>query len=281
MARGASGAPRGGRSTGVDMQGEKEWLMQAVLFARLAAVAIPLALSAGCVTWTSTEKDDILNDVARLKQDMRDLKGPSSGSGVRDQIADTNNRLTSIETQLAQLKGVDEDLEHRLAQVEGDVQAIRGGAPPGGMTPAGVTPGVPGALPGPGQPGTVPPSTGANDQFDAAMRSFQEGRYREADTFFSEYIRENPRSPKIEDAYFYKAESQFAEANYEDAIVTYDEFRKRFRGSRLVAPALLKQGLAFKALGFKSDARTFFRELIRLYPNSAEAAQARKELDAL
>lgn len=264
------------------MQGEKGWHMQAVRFARLAAVVIPLALSTGCVTLTATEKDDLLNDVARLKQDMRDLKGPSSGSGVRDQLADTNNRLTSIETQLAQLKGVDEDLEHRLAQVEGDVQAIRGAAAPGGLTPGGITPGGPGGMPGPGgEAGTVPPSTGANDQFDAAMRSFREGRYKEADTFFSGYIRENPRSPNLEDAYFYKAESQFAEGNYEDAIVTYDEFRKRFRGSGKVAPALLKQGLAFKALGFKSDARTFFRELIRLYPNSTEAAQARRELDAL
>jgi tol-pal system protein YbgF len=212
---------------------------------------------------------------------MRDMKGPSSGSGVRDQIADTNNRLTSIETQLAQLKGVDEDLEHRLAQLEGDVQAVRGGVAPGGLTPPGV-PGGPGTMPGPGgEEGSVPPSTGARDQFDAAMRSYREGRYQESDTFFSEYIRENPRSPKIEDAYFYKAESQFAQGNYEDAIVTYDEFRKRFRASRMVAPALLKQGLAFKALGFRSDARTFFKELIRLYPNTPEAAQARKELDAL
>ncbi len=263
------------------MQGEKGWHMQAVVIARLAAVVIPLALSTGCVTWTATEKEDLLNDVGRLKQDMRDMKGPSSGSGVRDQLADTNNRLTSMDTQLAQLKGVDEDFDHRLAQLEGDVQALRGGAAPGGVTTPG-TAGAPGTVPEPGaQAGTVPPSTGASDQFDAAMRSFREGRYKEADTFFSEYIRENPRSTNIEDAYFYKAESQFAEGNYEDAIVTYDEFRKRFRGSRLVAPALLKQGLAFKALGFKSDARTFFRELIRLYPNSTEASQARKELDAL
>ena len=255
--------------------------MQAVIIARVSVVLIPLALSTGCVTWTATEKDDLLNDVSRLKQDMRDLKGPSSGSGVRDQIADTNNRLTSIDTQLAQLKGVDEDFDHRLAQLEGDVQAIRGTAAPGGLTPPG-TPGAPGPVPGTGgESGSVPPTTGATDQFDAAMRSFREGRYQESDTFFSEYIRENPRSPRIEDAYFYKAESQFAQGNYEDAIVTYDEFRKRFRGSRMVAPALLKQGLAFKALGFKSDARTFFRELIRLYPNATEAAQARKELDAL
>ena len=256
--------------------------MQAWRMARLSAAVLPFMLLAGCITWTATEKDDLLNDVARLKQDMRDLKGPSSGSGVRDQLADTNNRLTSIETQLSQLKGVDEDVDHRLAQVEGDVQAIRGtGAYPGGTTPGAIPGGPGGPLPGPGEAGTVPPTSGANDQFEAAMKSLREGRYKEADTFFSGYIRENPRSPKLEEAYFYKAESQFADANYEDAIVTYDEFRKRYRSSRLVAPALLKQGLAFKALGFKSDARTFFRELIRLYPNSAEAAQARRELDAL
>jgi tol-pal system protein YbgF len=183
---------------------------------------------------------------------------------------------------------VDEDFDHRLAQLEGDVQAIRGTGPssgPGtipGTTPGATPGGAPGGpAPGPEGPGAVPPTSGANDQFDAAMKSLHAGRYKEADTFFSGYIRENPRSSKLEQAYFYKAESQFSDGNYEDAIVTYDEFRKRFRGSNLVAPALLKQGLAFKALGFKTDARTFFKELIRLYPNSSEATQARKELDAL
>ncbi len=252
----------------------------------LQAASLLLAglLLSGCASWTTTEKEDLLTDVTRLKRDMRDLKGPtSSGGGVRDQLADMNNRLNSIETQLAQLKGVDEDFNHRLTQVEGDVQALRGGASPsagsgepGAAPPEGVT--GPGGAPPPS--GSLPPPAAAVDNFDAAMRAFNAGRYKEAETFFSTYIKENPRSSKLEDAYFFHAESQFAQRNYEDAIVTYDEFRKRYRSSRRIPAALLKQGLAFKALGFKSDARPFFRELIRLYPNSPEAAQARRESES-
>ncbi|OGP82783.1 MAG: hypothetical protein A2Y95_03460 [Deltaproteobacteria bacterium RBG_13_65_10] len=257
--------------------------------------ALPLLLAglllSGCATWTTTEKEDLLTDMTRLKRDMRDLKGPtSSGGGVRDQLAETNNRLNAIEAQLAQLKGVDEDFNHRLSQIEGDVQVIRGGGAsvgpegqpnlgePGGMPPDGNTiGGAPGAPPG---SGSLPPPAAAVDNFDAAMRAFNAGRYKEAETFLATFIKENPRSSKLDDAYFFHAESQFSQSNYEDAIVSYDEFRKRYRSSRRIPAALLKQGLAFKALGFKSDARPFFRELIRLYPNSPEAAQARREAES-
>ena len=42
--------------------------------------------------------------------------------------------------------------------------------------------------------------------------------------------------------------------------------------------ALLKQGLAFKQLGEKGNARVILNELIRKYPKSKEAAVARKKL---
>ena len=259
--------------------------MRAATLFRILPVVLVFLVVAGCASWTTTEKEDILTDVSKLKREMRDLKGPTaSGGGVRDELADSSNRLTSVENQLAQLKGVDEDFDHRLSQLEGDLQALRGSAAP---PYAAGTPGAPGT-PGPGEtppggdePVEAPPAPATLSQFDAAMQAYKAGRYREADNFFAQFIKENPRSAKLEDAYFYRGESQFGQGNYEDAIVTYDEFRKRFRGSRRIPAALLKQGMAFKALGFKSDARPFFRELIRLYPNAPEAAQARREMESL
>jgi tol-pal system protein YbgF len=252
---------------------------------RVAFLLVVGLLFSGCASWTTTEKEDLLSDVTRLKHDMRELKGPtSSGGGLRDQLAEMDNRLNSIETQLAQLKGVDEDFNHRLAQIEGNMQTVGGGA--SAYAPAPGSPGMvsPGSVTEPGgassPSGSLPPPAAAVDNFDAAMRAFNDGRYKEAETFFSTYIKENPRSSKLEDAYFFEAESQFSQRDYEDAIVTYDEFRKRYRSSRRIPAALLKQGLAFKALGFKSDARPFFRELIKLYPSSPEAAQARREMES-
>ena len=45
--------------------------------------------------------------------------------------------------------------------------------------------------------------------------------------------------------------------------------------------ALLKQGLSFKQLGEKANARLILNELIRKYPKSKEAAIARKKLETL
>jgi len=252
----------------------------------LTVVGGALLLS-GCATWTTTEKDDLLNEVSQLRRQVRSLQGPTSGGGgIRDQLAEINNRVNSLEGKVAQLGGVDEDLNYRLAQLEGNVAPPQIGGPlgPDGMP---TTPGSP--YPGPGGAGTgIAPPTATQDPFDGAMRAFREGRYRESTTFFDTFVRENPRSDRLEEAYFYKGLAQFSEAEasrdekgYEEAILTFDKLRHDYPRSKFLAASLLKQGLAFKALGWPSEARVFLNDVVQRYPNSPEATQAREELKAL
>ncbi|MFQ5458101.1 MAG: tol-pal system YbgF family protein [Myxococcota bacterium] len=241
-------------------------------------------LLAGCATWTTTEKNDLLKDFDRLSRDVRTLKGPTSGGGgVREQLAELNTRLNSLEGKVAQLAGVDEDFNYRLAQFEGRVPPGMGG-PPGyePVTPGGET--LEGGVP----PGGVPTSPATQDPFDAGMRAYREGRYNNAVTFFETFLRENPRSPRIEEAYFYKGQAQFGDAEmtrnekgYEGAILTFDKLRHDYPNSKFLPASLLRQGLAFKALGWPTEARVFLSDVIKRYPNSPEAAQAQKELKAL
>jgi TolA-binding protein len=240
----------------------------------------------GCATWTTTEKNDLLNDMGKMRRDIRNLKGPTSGGGgIRDQIAQLTNRVSTLEGKLAQLGGVDEDLNYRLTQLEGNLSGVRAGGPGSGVSPYRYE--GPGGSPTEGGAGTagIAPSTATQDSFDMAMRAFNDRRFSETVRFLDTYIRENPRSPKLEDAFFYRGEAQFAMAEsrrdekiYEEAILSFDKFRHDFPKSKHLPASLLKQGLAFKALGYPSDAKLFFNDVVRRFPNSSEATQARREL---
>ncbi len=243
----------------------------------------------GCATWTTTEKNDLLNDIGNMRRDIRNLKGPTSGGGgIRDQIAELTNRVSTLEGKLSQLGGVDEDLNYRLTQLEGNLSGVRPGGPGPGEAPYGYEGAGPyGGPPTEGGVGTtgIAPSTATQDSFDMAMRAYNDRRFDETIRFLDTYIRENPRSPKLEDAYFYRGEAQFAMAEsrrdekiYEEAILSFDKFRHDFPKSKHLSASLLKQGLAFKALGYPSDAKLFFNDVVRRFPNSSEAAQARREL---
>lgn len=243
-----------------------------------AAIAASLLLS-GCATWTTTEKDNLLNDIAQLNRDVRGLKGPtSSGGGIREQMAELNSRLNSIEGKVAQLGGVDEDFNYRLAQIEGRTSPGYGPPDQPGTTLEG------GVL----TPGGIPPSRPAQSPFDAGLRAYREGRYTDAVSFFDTFIDENPRSVRLEEAYFYKGQAQFSDAEmnrneegYEGAILTFDKLRHDYPRSEYIPGSLLRQGLAFKALGWPTEARVFLKDVVTKYPNTPEAKQAEKELEAL
>jgi TolA-binding protein len=68
---------------------------------------------------------------------------------------------------------------------------------------------------------------------------------------------------------------------FNNAIVEFDEVRRRFPQNEKVAAALLGQGAAFSELGEKLNARLVLQELVEKYPQSAEAARAKQRLKAL
>jgi TolA-binding protein len=69
------------------------------------------------------------------------------------------------------------------------------------------------------------------------------------------------------------------EAN--NAIVEFDEVRRKYPQSERVAASLLGQGVAFAELGEKLNARLVLQELVEKYPQSPEAVTARQRLKAL
>jgi ABC-type branched-subunit amino acid transport system substrate-binding protein len=77
---------------------------------------------------------------------------------------------------------------------------------------------------------------------------------------------------------FLKAEEQFHEKSYEDALDLYEEYLIRFPVEPMAPAALMKIGIISSLLGNYADARQAYQQLISKYPGSSFAQDAMFEI---
>ena len=75
-----------------------------------------------------------------------------------------------------------------------------------------------------------------------------------------------------------KAHQHFKNKEWEQAILVYEEFRKKNPKSKEFKTATLNIGMSFNNLDLKKEASMFFREVIERFPSSSESKIARKNL---
>lgn len=78
-----------------------------------------------------------------------------------------------------------------------------------------------------------------------------------------------------------RAAANYADGQYEDAILEYQKLIDTYPKDRRVPEAYLRQGLSLINLGRKQEAKYFLNTLIDKYPNSSEARTAREKLKTI
>lgn len=121
----------------------------------------------------------------------------------------------------------------------------------------------------------------ADKLYGFAKKSFDQQNYETARDAFEKFLETYPESDKADNARFWIGEIYFNEKWYEKAIVEYEEVIKQYPEGNKVRAAYLKQGIAFQKLGETGNARLIFKDLTQKYPDSSEAAIAKKKLDKL
>lgn len=76
-------------------------------------------------------------------------------------------------------------------------------------------------------------------------------------------------------------ELYYSQGKFEEAIASYDKYRKQFPRGKRYAQATLKMGLAFQKLEMNQDAKAFYKEVIQRYPKTRVAILAEKNLKKL
>jgi tol-pal system protein YbgF len=198
---------------------------------------------------------------------------------TQQNLAENNNRLESMTTQIQALsesleeaKGRIAKLSEQVAQTQNIIQTLN--APPPAAEGAGGT--------GPGGE-TKPPASvpDADTLYKSGLSYFNGGQYQLAVQAFQEYLQYYGETDLASNAQFYIGECYYSQSNYSQAIEEYNKCLERYpRGNKLAA-AQLKKGYALLAMDQQQAGVRELRSLIQRYPNSREAELARQRLRKL
>ena len=256
---------------------------------------------------TEAEREEL----NRLKADLDE---------TRKQLADTRAELSSLDGRLNTMEGAVQEIKSgavpgstslaefgdRLAAVETEVQRQRellqvheeklrllhdavlpSGKPPGETVaadpkaPAPEAPkaDVPPKPAAPAQVATVTPV--AERDYLNAWQRLREKDYRGAIQQFKKFVEDHPNNSLTDNAQYWIGESHYALKEFDQAILEFDEVRKKYADGNKAPDAWLKIGLAFAELGNRVDARLILQEVINRYPQSDAAKKARDKIQDL
>jgi TolA-binding protein len=208
---------------------------------------------------------------AELKNDgSGNMQTDSSGTYVagnmnQQQRAQIDSRFFEIDRDFRELYGKIEVIERKL---------VEGGA----GTPV-VTPAAPNALDASKEKlqsleKRISTLEEALLALDKKISQLSQGRSADSAQVFEEKLKD-ARGP------FGRGELLFAAGRYEEAIASYDQYRKNFPRGRRYPHATLKMGLCFQKLKMDNDAKAFYKEVIQRYPNTRVSVRAEENLKRL
>ncbi len=103
---------------------------------------------------------------------------------------------------------------------------------------------------------------------------FADGR-KMLETFIGSY----PQHDLYVNALYWIGEALYGEKKYELAILQFQDVISKYPKHPKAPAAMLKQALAFNALGDAANARTTMQKLVEEYPDSSQVAAAKKYLE--
>ncbi|SHI78552.1 tol-pal system protein YbgF [Desulfatibacillum alkenivorans DSM 16219] len=207
-----------------------------------------------------------------LRNEVRTINGlmEEQGYQLRSRVGSAQTTGGQAQEHAAILEARVESLEKTLLKMESylGMEGKTGEVPAPAQTEAEAAP--------------VPAKELDEDQaYAQAKKDFDEMRLEKARDGFKNFLARFPNSSKADNALFWMGETFFKEKWYEKAILQYQDVIEKHPKANKVPAAYFKQGLAFSMLGDNSNAKLIWTELIRKFPNSAEAGWAQKKLDAL
>jgi tol-pal system protein YbgF len=94
----------------------------------------------------------------------------------------------------------------------------------------------------------------------------------------NKFLEKNPNHELAANAHYWIGETYYTEKSYDQAILEFEKVIKNYPDKEKVPAAMLKQGMAFKAIGDKKSASYILNKLIEKFPKTAEASSARSKL---
>jgi tol-pal system protein YbgF len=169
---------------------------------------------------------------------------------LNDTLDELKVRLAKVSKQLEDMQSTQQNVAAQQAQQQAQQQALAQAPPPDVL-------------------------------YNNGVRDYSGAKNDLATQEFSDYIKFYPNTDLAGNAYFYLAEIQYRQGNYQQAVQNYDQVLQNFPSGNKAASAQLKKGFALIELGKQDDGVKELRHLLQRYPHSPEALQARERLRKL
>jgi tol-pal system protein YbgF len=246
----------------------------------LALLALMLPLASACVT---------IAEFRKLERQVRDTQRGSGGSADPTRIADLSAQIDDLEGEIQRLEGRLEVSEHRIDEAMKEAKAARAEV----SAPSSSRESVDGVAPEK-RDGEAVPSEGASggsasaeagevEAYRTAYDAWRDGDSEACIDRFRNFLQTYPASAYADDAAYWLADCYFKQGDYKTAVLRFDDVVSRYPTGNKAADALYRQGEALLRLGpgYGKAAGKAFERVLKEYPDSGRATQAKRQLDLL
>ena len=268
------------------------------LSARALLCGVAVAALTGCTSGRGAQPPQ---DAPPVRVTLADLKNTQDAQA--QEIARLAGDVKAMDAQqaflVAEIKNLSEQiakLKSSLSETEDAMRSLRATpvppesppaspvVPPPAPAPAPVP--IPAPAPSPAAPETsapvAPPSRNAeaDRMFAAALARLRAGDDGQAALEFTEFVAQFPNYPQAAAAQNYLGEAYYRQRDYRQALGEFQKTVDGYTQAVQVSEALLKIGLCERALGDPARAKASWEQVVKQFPKSDAARQARTLLAA-
>jgi tol-pal system protein YbgF len=243
-----------------------------------AALVLALPLATGCVTVAEFRK--VQRDVIDLKR----AQAAGGGAAPNARLAELAARLDTLEQQEEELRGRLEVADHRSEEALREARAARQeGATTGAANAEAAAPGEGPEAESEGAANGNAPASEDLAAYKAARAYWSSNDWEACVDHLGEFLQTHPSSVYADDAAYWRADCYFQQGNYKKAILRFDDVVTRYPNGNKAADALYREGEALLRLGpaYTTAARKAFERVVKEYPDSERAAEAKQQLELL
>lgn len=210
---------------------------------------------------------EVVAGLDTLRVDFQSIDGRIDDLGQSNQqlVDDLQLSKEDFGLQLTALNSRLDELEQGSAKLAGEVKELAAKPAPEAPQPVEVKP--------------EPVQESPEQMYQRALDLIRkENQFAEGRKLLEQFVAKYPEHDLYVNALYWNGEALFGEKKYEMAILQLQDVISKYPTHPKAAAAMLKQALAFEALGDPQNARTTMQKLIDEYPNSEQVEAAQKFL---
>jgi len=269
---------------------------------RVLVIIASVFLLAGCLP-PSQDQLRMEMDLAEMKRRLAQLEvknveaaqsEAAGGDTLQRQMAEVTAGLDNLRVEFQSVYGRMDDLTQDNRSVRDELQLIKEDLGlqltslenrVGEMEKQPVGPQATAPVPGTDaatqpQQQTATAETTPEQLYDQALAFIRnDHRFKDGRTLLQEFVSKNPQHELYVNALYWIGEAYYGDKEYEMAILQFQDVISKYGKHPKAPAAMLKQALAFNALGDAGNARTTMQKLIDDYPDTPQAESAKKYLE--